>query len=291
MKITNKLFVYDNLFDRGEFKIDVGDIRQISELSIMPGTEIIEHIQHCDEITYAVSGKAKIYSGDICREMRPGQVHFIKTGVRHNIIADENNRFRYVCIGLTPNENNREIGGFMRDFQKKDFFFLQDNGDIRILTELLLNEFYRTDAYSRSMINLYLSQIIILLQRMLKKKEANPFRSQADSPKSDDTIYHVLRYIDREYLNIKSVQEIADKLSYSENYLSHLFKEKMGVTMKSYLIKKKIVHAETLLKMSDISMDAISEILNFSSVHTFYQAFVRLNNISPTEYRKQKTEK
>lgn len=286
MKFTNKMFAYDNLFSASEFKIPIGEIRQVSELSLMPGCEIIEHIQKCDEVTFAVSGRAKVYCDDVCTEMLPGEVHYLRNGMKHNIIADGNSNFRYICIGVIPDIEGSEFGAMICELQKRDSFFLQDNGDIRILTELLLNEFYMKDDYSKAMVNLYITQILILISRGLDKKGKNVARAHEYNPKTDYTIYHVLRHIDREYLNIKNVKDIAHSLSYSENYLSHLFKEKMGITIKSYLLKKKLSHAETLLKTSEFTVEAIAEFLGFNSVHSFYQAFVRVNKMSPSEYRK-----
>lgn len=82
MQITSKLFAYDNLFFNKQLCVPAGKLFQVSELSVVRSGEITTHIQECDELTYAVSGKAKIYSGTRCEEMLGGQVHYIKKACR-----------------------------------------------------------------------------------------------------------------------------------------------------------------------------------------------------------------
>ena len=226
MKQYERSFSYTNSFFPDEYKLSIGDLIQIAEVSVISGCEIVEHIQMCDEITYAISGKAKIYSGENCTEIQSGQIHFIKRGLKHRIVADDNERFRYICIGILPDYSYRDIKSFA-ELLDDDFFFAEDDGDVRILAELLINEFYLRDTESDIMINMYLTQIFISLARILKNggrtiSRNNIYRQNT----SQHTIYNTLRYIDREYINIKSVKQIAEHLSYSEYYLSHLFKEK-----------------------------------------------------------------
>lgn len=82
------MFTYDNLFFEQHLYLPAGVLFQVSELSVIRSGEILEHIQSCDEITYAISGKAKIFTGDKCAEITGGQVCIIKKGIRHKTIAD-----------------------------------------------------------------------------------------------------------------------------------------------------------------------------------------------------------
>ena len=59
-----------------------------------------------------------------------------------------------------------------------------------------------------------------------------------------------------------------------------------NVTCGIYIIKKKLQLAAEMLKTDDISIEKLSEYLNFNSPHTFRQAFKKLYSQSPSEYRK-----
>lgn len=286
MAVTNRIFAYDNMFRNGEMCFDVGEVRQVSELSLIRGGVNKSHIQVCDEISYAISGKAMFWSGDECTEITGGQIHFIRKGVRHQIVADKDTNFHFVCIGFYPNEEYAPIKAFLEEVRDMDYCVVEDDGKIRTLADLLLGEIYLRDEQSDSMINAYLTQILITLQRIMQGR-ADGKRISKDS--SDYAAYHALAYINREYPNIKSVKSVAQTLNYSEFYLSHLFREKVGMTVKEYITQRKLKNATALLKNSEMSITEIAEVLNFATAHSFRQAFKRHMGISPSEYRERES--
>lgn len=285
MQITSKLFAYDNLFFNKQLCVPAGKLFQVSELSVVRSGEITTHIQECDELTYAVSGKAKIYSGTRCEEMLGGQVHYIKKGLPHRIEADPNENFRYICIGFIPNEAYESNRAYLKKTEHLQSVITEDDGNIRLLCQQLMNEFYIRDEQSNDMVNFYFSQILISFYRILEK-ESSVRHNRVSSAMSNFAVYRVLRYIDREYMSITNIKTIADELSYSEYYLSHLFREKMDITIKDYLTEKKMRSAEALLKNSNMSIQEIAEQLNYSSAHSFSLAFKRYSMISPDKFRK-----
>lgn len=285
MSVDKKLFENENYFPSDSFKLPIGEIRQVSELSLIKGSEMAEHTQGCDELTYAVSGKAKIYSNNECQEMCGGQIHFIRKGAKHRIVVDNNENFRYICIGIIPDRSYKDINRFFNNVDV-DSFFVADDGNIRIFSEMLINEIYFKDEDSEIMINSYLTQIFITLARLLNNNK-NIWRcTNCNHGPKQYVMYHMLRYIDREYLNIKSVKQIAEKMAYSEYYLSHLFKEKMDISIKEYLIRKKIHASQELLISTNLKIEEIATQLNFGGYHTFNQAFKRIVSMSPSDYRK-----
>lgn len=286
MKIPERLFSYDQIFAQGQFQIPAGDILQISELSLIKSGEIAEHIQHCDEITYVVSGKATVYSGDTSFELSAGQIHFIKKGQYHKIVADENYNFHYFCLGFSLKDDYSEINSFANAIQEKTHFIVEDTGNIQRLFGLLLNESYLRDIESNTMIHFYFCQMLILLYRMLcGSSSERTFRTNTSA--ANHAVYRTLKYIDKNYMQITSVRQIAKELSYSEYYLSHAFKENMEVTMKDYLMHKKIMTAAELLKTSNMTISEIAEHLHFSSLHSFGEAFKRYMHTNASAFRKK----
>ena len=285
MNFSSKLFCYDNLFLDRQLCLPVGTLFQVSELSIIRGGEIIEHTQFCDEITYAISGKAKMYAGSKCSEITGRQIHYIKKGIQHRIVADANENFHYICIGYIPNKDCVSIDAYLDATRNISSIVVEDEGSIRILSRQLINEFYMRDEQSDIMINAYLIQILLSLYRILTNIACTTEKNSSSI--SNFAVYHTLRYIEQEYLNITNIKKIADELNYSEYYLSHLFREKIGLTIKDYLTQKKMITAETLLKTSNMSIQEIAEQLNYASAHSFSQAFKRCMKESPNTYRKK----
>ncbi len=176
--------------------------------------------------------------------------------------------------------------GSIRAVKKHNCFVKTDDSTIKKLSELILDEFYHWDASSERMVSNYLMQVLVTLERMLDGGFTGIKSRVVEKRPACFTVYQVVRYIDREYQNIPNVKSIADKLSYSEYYLAHLFKQKTGITIRDYLIEKKITYACELLKTTRMSMGGIAEQLNFASAHCFRRVFKQQIGMSPSDYKK-----
>ena len=150
------------------FKVPAGELCQVSQISVIRGGEIEEHIQYCDEITYAISGRAKMYSKDKCEEIREGQIHYIKSGLYHKIVADDDLSFSYICIGFVPDLTNDEIKTFSDMRKDVDSFIKNDDGMVRNLALMFLNEFYIQDEQSDIMIKSFFLQILNAVARIYR---------------------------------------------------------------------------------------------------------------------------
>ena len=283
--ISSRLFSYDQYFHQGQMQTPAGDIIQVAEVTLIKSGEIVEHIQWCDEITYVVSGKATVYSGDTSFELTAGQIHFIKKGQYHKIVADENHNFHFYCIGFILNPNYLDLQSFISITESLDYFLIKDDGNIMTLFEQMMNELYVDDSETNSMIHFFFCQMFIYLYRNFKGK-VNTTQNKISTSSSNYAVYRTLKYINREYIHITSVKQIANELSYSEYYLSHIFREKMDMTIKDYLMQKKIVTATALLSTSNMTISEIAEHLNFSSLHAFGKAFKRYIGTSASEFKR-----
>ena len=284
MNTGNKLFSYDIAFSKGQLCTESAEFRQIAELSLIRNGEITPHIQYCDEITYVISGKATVYSGEDVREVTTGDVHYIREGQYHRIVADTNENFHYYCIGFQPNISYRGLQVFQSLIQNNSSFYIKDESNIKALFDLLINEFYLRDEESNLMIHHYFCQILIQIYR-LRTGKAKHTLSKSNTEASNDAVFRILQYINREHIHTTSIKQIAEALSYSECYISHVFKEKMGTTIKDYLMQKKIATAAGLLKNSNMTITEIAEHLHFSSLHVFGLAFKRYMNMSASDFR------
>lgn len=283
--MNNTLFSYDNFFD-DDFKINLPTafIYQIAELCIKSGGEVCVHEQVCDEFTVVLSGSAEITANKEIFTLSPSQIHFIKKGSIHAIRACEN--FRYICIGFEPKEQNSEILDFFKTVHTQKSLVLEDGANIKKLSEMLLDEFYSMNENSDIMLNMYICQILISAARLAKKSKKLTIKRN----KPDYTLYTIMKYIDKEYRQIKNVAEISQALSYSESYMSHLFREKLDMTVKEYLLEKKLSASESLLTKRGMSVAETAQYLNFYSVHSFSVAFKKRYKISPMKYKQQKND-
>ena len=267
MASVNKIYTsMPSLFTA--FVLPIGKLLQVEELALNPTEEMRPHGQRCQELTYVISGKAQCFCDGESVELNAGDIHFVNKCNIHSITPISSDVFRFICVGINLNKNHKIISSLWDTLTKNNHFTIRDSGDIRILLELLLNEFYIEKHQHETVVTFYVLQIFTLLNRLVLSSD-DSYDESGVRGKTNYTIYNILRYIDREYMNISTVKTIANKFSYSESYISHMFKEKMGVSVKQYLCQKKIAKAQYLLKTTDNSIEKISEYLNFNSTHSF----------------------
>lgn len=81
-------------------------------------------------------------------------------------------------------------------------------------------------------------------------------------------------------------QMLAQRLSVSERHLARVFRQRTGTTPARWLEKIRVDIARTHLETSLDSIDIIAINSGFNSVDTFRQAFHRVMDMTPVQYRK-----
>ena len=88
------------------------------------------------------------------------------------------------------------------------------------------------------------------------------------------------------YMNSITLEEVADKLEISSNYLSRLFHETTGTTFSSYLSSLRLISARSLLIETNCSIKEISRSVGYPDQRYFARIFTKETGVTPTEYRR-----
>lgn len=94
-------------------------------------------------------------------------------------------------------------------------------------------------------------------------------------------------YIDRHIYEKLDVELICSKLKVSSSYLSKIFKEEKQMTLGEYSRSRKIEIAKGVLATTDKSIAEIALMFAFTSQSHFGRVFLKVEGISPAQYRKQ----
>lgn len=84
------------------------------------------------------------------------------------------------------------------------------------------------------------------------------------------------------------VKEIADELGYHEKYLSAVFRKTEGITLKSYLTKRRMEEAKRILLETNFTVAEVAYCLNFDDPHNFSRFFKHEEGVTPSEFRNRK---
>lgn len=100
--------------------------------------------------------------------------------------------------------------------------------------------------------------------------------------------WHIRKCMDYIHENLNcslSIKRLARLVGLNPSYLSRLFKQETGISIKQYVITEKMHQAEKLLKDSELSYRDISVALGFSSQSAFIAMFKKATNMTPRHYR------
>lgn len=102
---------------------------------------------------------------------------------------------------------------------------------------------------------------------------------------SETYIEHALQFIQFNYNRDILIKDIADYIGINRSYLFNIFKNKLQMSPKEYLINFRMEKAKKLLCKTSHSIKEISEKVGYNDPMTFSKMFRRIVGYSPKYYR------
>jgi len=106
----------------------------------------------------------------------------------------------------------------------------------------------------------------------------------------NNDLFAIGTYIQENYLEIKSLDELAEHFDISKSYLCRIFKKRTGLTVITYLNSLKLQYACKLLLETDLPINEISRMCGFKSDIYFTRVFKKLMECTPSQKRKKDME-
>ena len=238
------------------------------------------HWHNSIEITYVVKGEKiqRMENEEIVA--KTGTLLLVNSGVSHDIdvkkgiegivLLIDRKFINYVC----PNAIGKR-------------FDLEKNLEVKQKIINILLKIYRNESQENNLIDTYID-ILIIIDLLTKYLIDDKYYIQE---KHDDELYElvieVINYIDKNYKQKISLNELAALTNYNKSYLSTVFKKKMGISIFEYIKNVRIQHCLDDLKYSDESIVDIALNNGFPNIQAFNRTFKELFQMTPKQYRKK----
>lgn len=105
-----------------------------------------------------------------------------------------------------------------------------------------------------------------------------------EQAEENELINKMMKYVAKHYMEKIVMQEIAEKLNYSESLLNHRFKQEMQCTFNDYLNRFRIQKSIEMMKSKKTSLQAIAGDCGFSDYKYFSIVFKKYISCSPKEF-------
>lgn len=275
-------------------------IRKYTIKDIILGKHRHEYMQ----INYVCHGKGKHIIGDHAFDIIKGDIFVIPPYVPHNISADENSELEIFEFEFEPEYINQDFVSIENvesffDFAYIEPFLVSENnvkprlnlvGKQQVEVENILNEaLYEFNSRNAGFVllvkSLLLKLLVLVGREFTKDLESSDTRNIFDRHR--DSIFNSIKYINENYAEDMSCEDIARKFMLSKSYYSYLFKSITSKTFTEYVNGIRISKAMEILKNTDKRVVDICYETGFNNVNHFNRLFRQQIGMAPLAYRKK----
>ena len=267
----------------------------VSDVSWIHSKRIIDSF----EIIIGVKETLYIQQDDIQYQVKPGNVLLLIPNQSHQgyAMCSENisfNWFHFICrwqfeiIDEDALENEIDMLSTQPDTQAANKFIYipiySSPSSIERINILFhqIQHVVNSNYYTFHGVHYLLTTLLI---EMTEQMITN-FHRTSEKSTADKNLAKILEWIRIHAMGHTSVSSIANVFNYNKEYLSHFFKQKMGVSLTDWIHIQKLSKAKDLLSRTTLSIKEISSNLGFCSSFYFSKLFKDKLKKAPSEFRK-----
>ena len=237
----------------------------------------VPHTHNHIELFFIVGGKGQFLIQDTLYPVDMNNLVIINPNILHTEVSLNAQPLEYIVLGieeveLVPGKNTNGPFCILDHYESMEISSCLRN---------ILREMEQKNTGYEDVCQAYLEILIIRLMR--NTALVVPTEPQVIS--ANRQCAAVRRYIDLHFKESLTLDQLAQEVHMNKFYLSHAFKREYGVSPINYLIARRINESKYLLTETDLSMSQIAQLLGFSSLSYFSQAFRKTQEVSPMEFR------
>lgn len=140
------------------------------------------------------------------------------------------------------------------------------------------NEYENKIPGYAEMLRCHLIEIIIFTLRKISKSQLGFSENNCSA--------RIKEYIEKNYMNPVSLNDLSRELNFSVSYMSRRFKQDTGYSFVDYLQRKRMEQSGRLLANTDKKISEIAELVGYRDVKFFGKVFKSHWGMAPGEFRK-----
>lgn len=246
------------------------------------------------EIYLFLQGNANFIINNEIYPLQPGDMLLFRGDVLHRPHPSKHTPYIRSYVNFTADYIQEMMGG---DWQQKLLqLFANPNGllirwdpeearDVEHHFWLMHNEQEKKAIGHEWMLQSLTAQLLIKIYR--KSKESYSVLTASAQSRKETNVRKILVYLNENYKKSFTLEDLAEAVHLNKYYMCHCFKEVTGVSINSYIMRKRIDEAKKLLRLTDEPVGTLSERLGFSNPVHFSRMFKQLAGVSPQQYRKK----
>lgn len=225
-----------------------------------------------------LEGEGSFIVGDRKTYLSANQGFLIRPGISSYYEASESNPWKYLWLAFNGERAEEFLAKAGLMDERQSFEVSNATMFLNLIIDCLGNQSRRMS--DELMVNGLAYQFVSLIT-----KEVIPL-SHSKIEKMHPRVPEVLNFLSKNFKEPISIQEVAERLLIDRSYLSRIFKDSMGISIKEFLNRLRISYAGDLVSTTDKSIEEIGYECGFKSHDVFIRSFKKIYGIPPTTSRK-----
>jgi AraC-like DNA-binding protein len=242
----------------------------------------IRHSAPGIEILFVLNGGVRLEAGNMaCRLAEPDVLLLSRCEIVH--ITPDGEDCLLLVLRVAPNFLSSAFGGVLPAFECSST--RPGSPDCALIRSILAEAACYGMAGSGGENALLVNSALLRLLHELKR---NFSVSEEDENRETETERErmINAYIKKNYRYPLALEELADRLALTPQYLSRYFRKQFGVNFHAYLNSFRLQNAVKDLVLSDATVTAIAYDNGFPNLSSFLKILKDSTGKTPTEYRK-----
>lgn len=234
----------------------------------------VEKAKGLDTLVYVTEGKVHYQVEDRVMQLTKGDLLFIPSMYTRSWKNDKDEEHRKYTVVFEKSEKAYQsfIENEIVSFKPRKSAYYEQR--LTFLNEQWL---------SKRVLHEELSQNILLELLIMIAQEKAEWHT---SPVKESSVQEMQEYILQHYRRNITIEELADLIGVTPNYVTVLFKEVLSITPIQYLHQTRINNAWVLISTTKMTIKEISEHLGYCDQSYFNRMFKKWMGIPPSQMKK-----
>lgn len=250
------------------------------------------HYHDAYELFLFLNGKASMYYEDEYHPLNPGDLYIIPPDIPHAAACYDSKVYDRLVINVRQ-ELVEELSTGQTDLS----VFLQGSGDgkinvvnlnakaqkrlIQMVEEMPQHEGKEKSFGSDIELNAKTAILLVELNRLVSE-----YNNHAGKRTRPNLVDGIKDYITEHLTEPISLEMLSNEFFISSKYISSVFRKNMGMTLREYIITKRVENAKKLLSEGKNVSEAC-ELSGFGDYSNFIRTFTVIAGVSPGKYARQ----
>lgn len=251
------------------------------------------HYHNEMELGLVLSGKVEIRKGGTVYPLRESDIFVINPQETHELSSDANGSLilsiqfssKLFSSHYPAIKNCRFLQPSLRECMPEDEYATLKN---RMLE--LTQTYFKQEPYYEFPCVILSNQILYTLLKQVSYKILTSEEQDMISSRMN-RMNRITRFIEDNFSRKLLLTEIAEQEKLTLTYLSHFFKDTLGMSFQDYLNQIRFEYAVQLIETTDLKILDVSLESGFSDVRYLNKLFRQRYGCSPKEYRKNRIKK